>query len=52
MEGRYGGTRLEKLEDLMSKFIRFREDDYEDEGDFLHAMEEIKRRNKEMNVIE
>ena len=29
MEKRYGRTRLEKLEELVLDYIRFREDDYE-----------------------
>ena len=33
LEIRYGGTRLEKLEELVTDYIKFRENDYEDEDD-------------------
>ena len=52
LEDRYGRTRLEKLEELVVDWMRFKVDDYEEEGDFLHAMEEIQRRKKEINVID
>ena len=43
--------KLEKLEELVLNWIRFKEDDYEDRGDFMHIMEEIQRRKKEMKVL-
>ena len=32
-------------------WIKFKEEDYGDKGDFLHAMEELQRRKREMKVI-
>ena len=52
LEDRYGKTRIEKLEELIVDLMRFKVEDYEEEGNFLHAMEEIHRRKKEMNVID
>ena len=34
LEERYGRTRLEKMEELVLDLIGFRDNDYEDEGDF------------------
>ena len=52
LEDRYGRTRLEKLEELVVDWMRFKVDDYEEEGDFLNALEDIQKRKKEMNVID
>ena len=35
LEIRYGQTRLEKLEELLTGYVKFREDDYDDEDDLL-----------------
>ena len=52
LDDRYGRTGLEKWKELVLDWIGFKEDDYEDKGYFLHAMEEIQRRKKEINVID
>ena len=44
LEDIYGRTLLEKIEELVLDWIKFNENDYDDEVDFLHAMEEIERR--------
>ena len=49
---RYGRTRLEKIEELVLDWIKFNENDYDDEGDFLYAMEEKERRKEDLKVIE
>ena len=41
LEIRYGWTGLERLEELVSDYIKFREDDYEDEYDLLQVMLEF-----------
>ena len=41
MEISYRQTRVEKLEELVSDYIKFREDDYEDEDDLLQMMLEF-----------
>ena len=35
LEIRYGQTILEKLEELLTGYVKFREDDYDDEDDLL-----------------
>ena len=52
LEERYGRTRLEKMEELVLDWIGFRDDDYEDEGDFLHAMEELQRRKEDRKITD
>ena len=52
MEERYGRTRLEKLEELVLELMKFIEENYEDEGDFIHAMKEFQRRKEELKVVE
>ena len=52
LEERYGRNRLEKIEELVLDLIGFRDDDYEDEGDFLHYMEELQRRKEDIKVTD
>ena len=40
----YGRTRLEKIEELVGKWMNFRENDFDDEDDLLQAMTEMQRR--------
>ena len=44
LKTRYGRTRLEKIEELVSKLMSFRYDDFDDEDDLLQVMVEIQRR--------
>ena len=48
LETRYRRTRLEKLEELVSEWMKFLEDDYENEDDLLQAMIELQRRKEEL----
>ena len=50
LEIRYGWTRLERLEELVSEYIKFRVEDYEDEDDLLQVMLEFQRRKEELKV--
>ena len=50
--GKIWKTRLEKMEEIVSDWIGFRDDYYEDEGDFLHAMDKQQRRKKDMKVVQ
>ena len=52
LEEIYGRTRLEKMEELVLDWIGFRDDDYEDEYNFLHAMEELQRRKEDMKMTD
>ena len=52
LEEIYGRTKLEKLEELVLDWIGFIEGKYQDEDNFLHAMEELQRRKRDMKIIE
>ena len=43
---------LKLLEELVSEYIRFGEDDFEDEDDLLQAMIEFQRGKEELSVNE
>ena len=45
-------TKIGEIRRVGLDWIKFKEDDYEDEGDFLHAIEEQQRRKKNMKIIE
>ena len=46
----YGRTRLEKIEELVVKWMNFRDDDYDDEDNLLQAMIEIQRIKEELKI--
>ena len=49
---RYGRTRLEKLEQLVSEWLKFNDDDYDDKDDLLQAMKELWKRKEELNLVD
>ena len=40
------------MEELVPEWIKFREDDYDDEDDLLQAMIEFQTRKGELNVVD
>ena len=52
LEDRYSRTRLEKTRGAGFGLYKIEKDHYEDEDNFLHAMEELEIMNKELKVIE
>ena len=48
----YGRTRLEKLDELVSEWMMFWDDNYDDKDDLLQEMIEIQRRKEELKVVE
>ena len=49
---RYGLTRVEKIEDFMDDWTKFRDDQYDDDGELLLGMKELNQRRKELNMTE
>ena len=45
IEKKYGRTRIEELEELMTDWMNFKGNDYEDEDEYLLAMESLIARN-------
>ena len=48
----YGKTGLEKMEEIVWDWIGLRDDDFEDKGDFLHAIEELQRRKDDLKMTD
>ena len=42
---------MKKIEELVVKWMNFREDDFDDEDDLLQNMVKIQRRKKELKVL-
>ena len=49
---KYRRTRLEKLEEVVSDWLKFRGNNYDNEDDFIQAIEEIQMIKDEVKVID
>ena len=49
---KYGCTRTEKIEDFMDDWTKFRDNQYEDDGELLLGMKELNQRRKELKMTE
>ena len=49
---KYGRTQIEKIEEVMEDWIRFRDDDFEDDGELLLGMKELNQRRRDLNMTE
>ena len=49
---KYGRTRVEKIEDFMDEWSKFKDDHYEDDGELLLGMKELNQRRKELKMTE
>ena len=49
---KYGRTRVEKIEDFMEDWSKFRDDQYEDDGELLLGMRELNQRRRELRMTE
>ena len=50
LEVKYGRSRTERIEELVDDLLNFWEDQYEDDGELLLAMKDIRRREKEKKI--
>ena len=48
----YGRTRVEKIEDFMDDWSRFKDDHYEDDSELFLGMKELNQRRKELKMTE
>ena len=48
----YGCTRVEKIEDFMDNWSKFRDDQYEDDAELLLGMRELNQRRRELKMTE
>ena len=49
---KYGRTKTEKIEEMMEDWINFKADQFEDDGEFLLGMKELRQKKKDLNVTE
>ena len=49
---KYGRARVEKIEDLMDDWLKFKDDHYEDDSELLLGMKELNQRRKELKMTE
>ena len=49
---KFGCTRTEKIEDFMADWTKFRDNQYDDDGELLLGMKELNQRRRDLNVTE
>ena len=49
---KYGRTRVEKIEEIMDNWSKFKDDHYEDYSKLLLGMKELNQRRKELKMSE
>ena len=45
---KYGRTQMEKIEEIVEDWMKFQDDQFEDDGELLLGMKEINQRRKEL----
>ena len=50
LEVKYGRSRIKRIKELVDDLLKFREDQYEDDGELLLAMKDIRRRETELEI--
>ena len=49
---KYGHTRVKKIKDFMDDWTKFRNDQYDDDGELLLAMKDLNQRRKDLKMTE
>ena len=49
---KYGRIRVEQIEDFMEDWLKFRDDQYDDDGELLLGMRELNQRRRELKMTE
>ena len=52
LEGKYGRSSTEKIEECVKDILKFREDQYEENKELILAMKEIRQREKELKITQ
>ena len=47
---KYGRTKTEKIEELMEDWIKFKDDQFKDNGELLLGMRELRQRKRDLNT--
>ena len=50
LEVKYGRSRRERIEECVEDILKFKEDQYEEDGELILAMKEIRQREKELKI--
>ena len=50
LDMKYGRSRTEKVEDVIEDYLKFREDQYEDDDELILAMKELRQRRIELKM--
>ena len=49
---KYGQTQTEKIEEIVEDWMRFRDDQFEDDGELLLGMKELNQRRKDLRMTD
>ena len=49
---KFGCTRTEKIEDFMADWTKFRDNQYDDDGELLFGMKDLNQRRKDLKMTE
>ena len=50
LDVKYGWSRTEKVEDVIEDYLKFREDQYEDDDELIFAMKELRQTHVELKM--
>ena len=50
LDSKYGRMKTERIEEIMDKWMKFKDNTFEDDGELLLGMKELWRRTKELKV--
>ena len=50
LDVKYGQSRTEKVEDVIEDYLKFREDQYEDDNELILAMSELRQRRRDLKM--
>ena len=50
LDVKYGRSRTEKVEEAIEDYLKFREDQYEDDDELILAMKELRKRSVELKM--
>ena len=52
LDSKYGRLKTERVEEIMDKWLKFKDDSFEDNGVLLLGMKELRQRKKELKITE
>ena len=52
LDSKYRRSKTERIKEIMDEYMKFRDDSFEDDGELLLGMRELRQRKKELKVTE